>query len=132
VVHNVKFRVADFRRSRFFVTRGAMLHQGTKVVLDFLVDTGSALTLVPTAAFRKLNVTPVHQMQLTGIAPTPGVHHIGTVERLLIGSASASDIMVGAVDLPSPFKFDAILGSSFLQHFTLTADYRQAKLLLED
>jgi hypothetical protein len=29
-------------------------------------------------------------------------------------------------------KVKALLGGSFLQHFTLTADYRNAKLLLED
>ena len=132
VIHRVKFRTTDFQLSRFFVVRGALLHQGKKVVLEFLVDTGSALTLIPTAAFQTLNITALHQVQLTGIAATAGQHQIGTVERILIGSAFASDVMVAGVDLPLGLKVKALLGSRFLQHFTLTADYRHGRLLLED
>jgi len=132
MIHQLKFRPADFQRSRFFIVRGAIRHQGNKEVLDFLVDTGSALTLIPTKIFQKLNITAFHQMKLTGIAATSGLHQIGTVERTLIGSASASDVMGAGVDLPPGLKVKALLGSSFLQHFTLTADYRHGRLLLED
>jgi predicted aspartyl protease len=132
VIRQIKLRLADFHRSRFFVARGAVLHHGNKVVLDFLVDTGSALTLIPTAAFQKLNIPAFHQMNLTGIGMTGGPHQVGIVERIHIGSASASDVVVAGVDLAHELKVDALLGGSFLQHFTLTADYRQARLLLED
>jgi hypothetical protein len=54
------------------------------------------------------------------------------VERIVIGSVSAPDIAVVGIDLPPGLGIKALLGSNFLQHFTLTADYRHARLLLED
>jgi predicted aspartyl protease len=132
VIHSVTFRAADFRDSRFFVVRGAILHQGNKVVLSFLVDTGSVFTVIPINRFQQLRVSPAYQTQLTGIVPSPNRHDVGVVERIAIGSASVSEVAVVGVNLPAELKVDALLGSNFLQHFTLTADYRQARLLLED
>lgn len=131
MIHQVKFRLADFQRSRFFVVRGAVLHQGTKAVLDFLVDTGSVFTLIPTSAFPTLRLASQYQTHLT-VVTSGGPYNVGVVEQLAIGSASVADLTVVGVDLPPGLGVKALLGSNFLQHFTLTADYRQARLLLED
>lgn len=104
MIHQVKFQPTHFQRSRFFVVRGALLHQGQKVVLEFLVDTGATITIVPTSAFQTLNIPFVHHTKLTGIVAAPGPYPVGTVERVLIGSASATDVVVVGVDLPPGLK----------------------------
>jgi predicted aspartyl protease len=104
----------------------AMLNHREAVTL--LLDTGATHTMLTPAAARRVGLTPAPRA-LTGALQVVGGHQMRfplvPLAALAMGEAVVENLQVGILStFPGTRTVDGLLGGDFLEHFTLTLDYR--------
>jgi len=101
---------------------------------EFLLDTGSTMSVVDLALASDLGLKPLQETVLrtaSGIERIP----VARVERLDVGSRSAQIVLVLCSEMNGVRSLDenirGILGYNFLSRFRHTVDYRRKKLRFE-
>jgi len=110
----------------------AMLNHTEPVTL--LLDTGATYTMLTPEAARRagLQVTPHRLMGLLKVVGGQQVRFpFVPIAALAMGQAVVENLQVGILaTFPGTRPVDGLLGGDFLEHFTLTLDYRAKRLQL--
>ena len=110
----------------------AMLNDTEPVTL--LLDTGTTYTMLTPETARRAGLQPTrHRPQ--GLLKVVGGQEVRfplvPVATLAMGDAVVNDLQVGILAaFPGTRPVDGLLGGDFLEHFTLTLDYRARRLQL--
>jgi clan AA aspartic protease (TIGR02281 family) len=133
--HPVKGSV-QFRPSGQQMVVEAVVDQRVKV--NFLVDTGASLTMIPSAAAIELGINLNARLPTVPVQTVSNVIHVplvvlGSVE---VGGMEVKNLTVAVYDIPI---FDlylpgppGLLGRDFLGNFRVQVDLNQGILLLEE
>jgi clan AA aspartic protease (TIGR02281 family) len=110
----------------------AVLNQQDYATL--LLDTGAGQTFVTPDTAQRLGLSPAADTPTRTTTVVGGRQVEVPVVRLAtlaIGNARRDNLPVGVLEsFPYAPLFDGILGGSFLEHFTITLDYRGSRLWL--
>ena len=98
----------------------------------FLVDTGTALTMVSMEVAEEMAIDLNHPIRFT---PIVSVHKMAQapvvrLDKLQVGGRSVLGIEVLVISLPSELRLDGLLGVNFLSKFRPTFEFDQNSLVL--
>jgi hypothetical protein len=92
---------------------------------NFVVDTGSSITMVDAELFRRLSLVERGKQPMAGVLGIP-TRSWSTVHEMRVGDASAQDLPVISMEqilLPhSWLRIDGVLGDNFLDRFDILID----------
>ncbi len=98
----------------------------------FLVDTGTAMTMLSTRVAEEMGLDLNHPIRFT---PVASVHKVAQapvvrIDSLQVGGQSLSGIEGLVVSLPPELRLDGLLGVNFLSRFQPTFEFDQSALVL--
>lgn len=108
-----------------------------RVKVDFLVDTGASLTIIPSAAAAELGISLHTKLPTIPVQTVSKVIHVPLVvlDSVELGGMEVKDLTVAVYDLPI---FDhylpgppGLLGRDFLGNFRVQVDLGEGFMLLE-
>lgn len=102
------------------------------VPVDFMVDTGATLILIPLPLARELGIRlgPDSPIIVATVATgEPVVNYLVSLDQLKIGPVTLSHVLAL---ISSHEKAPALLGQNFLQQFKIAFDNQKGVMLLED
>jgi len=110
----------------------AMLNHTEPVTL--LLDTGTTYTMLTPETARRAGLQPTRQRPM-GLLKVVGGQQVRfplvPITALALGDAVVKNLQVGILAaFPGTRPVDGLLGGDFLEHFTLTLDYRTQRLQL--
>ena len=110
----------------------AMLNHTEPVTL--LLDTGTTYTMLTPETARRVGLQPTHHRPM-GLLKAVGGQQVRfplvPITALAMGEAIVKNLQVGILAaFPGTHPVDGLLGGDFLEHFTLTLDYRAKRLQL--
>ena len=101
----------------------------SKKEYNFLVDTGS-LTVIDKNVVRELNLNDFVQIKTNDSAGNSKNVSFVELDQINVGDVVVGGCGVGVIDLGKFGKdIDGILGSNFLQYFTVQIDYQKTRLV---
>jgi clan AA aspartic protease (TIGR02281 family) len=109
-----------------------------KVKVNFLVDTGASLTMIPTAAATELGISLHARLPTIPVQTVSKVIHVPLVvlDSVEVGGMEVKDLTVAVYDLPIFDQYlpgpPGLLGRDFLGNFRVQVDLGEGFLLLED
>jgi clan AA aspartic protease (TIGR02281 family) len=97
------------------------------VKVDMILDTGAAFTALSWADLKVIGYDPAVVPERQEIITANGVIEVPKlkVERIAMGDAEASGVVVICHDIPELAGIRGLLGLSFLKYFRTVIDYRQ-------
>lgn len=101
--------------------------------LEFLVDTGAAMTVITPAVAVALGSSVVHSFRQERVAPVGKTLLSAPVVRLQsiqVGGHEVVDLEALILDLPPPLHIDGLLGVNFLERFRVTIEFDTETLIL--
>jgi len=101
--------------------------------LEFLVDTGAAMTAITPATAVALGPSVVRPLRKERIAPVGKALLSAPVVRLQslqVGGCEVVDLDALILDLPPGLHIDGLLGVNFLERFRMTIEFDTATLIL--
>lgn len=109
-----------------------------RVKVNFLVDTGASLTMIPSAAATELGINLNARLPTVPVQTVANVIHVPlvVVDSVEVGGMEVKNLTVAVYDVP---LFDlylpgppGLLGRDFLSNFRIQVDLHQGFLLLEE
>ena len=121
--------------------RGRVVHGGVLLVpcllneayrYWFLVDTGTAMTMVSREVAEEIGLDLRDPIRLT---PIVSVHKVAQapvvrLNKLQVGGQGIAGIEALVITLPSELRLDGLLGVNFLSQFRVTFEFSQSTLVL--
>ncbi|HDN79638.1 MAG TPA: hypothetical protein ENG33_04135 [Chloroflexi bacterium] len=98
----------------------------------FLVDTGTALTVIQRYVAREIGLDLDHPIRWQKVASVHRVEMAPVVklESLRVGLHEVNSVEAIVLKLPSTLRVDGLLGVNFLEHFRPTFEFKEAFLVL--
>ena len=102
-------------------------------MVQFLLDTGASITMVPSKVLEKIGSMDNVIEDSISIKTASGTVHVNIVKvgRIEILGEIVEGIEVACYDIPPQTRVEALLGLNFLKHFKMTLDFPNGKLRLE-
>ena len=102
--------------------------------VTLLLDTGTTYTMLTPETARRAGLQPTRSRPM-GLLKVVGGQQVRfplvPIAALAMGDAIVTNLQVGILDaFPGTRPVDGLLGGDFLEHFTLTLDYRTKRLQL--
>ena len=95
-----------------------------------IIDSAASYLTVRPDVFEQLGVTPIRKAPLVTASERADAP-IGHMDKVTVGThCSAVDVQVISLPLPEALPAEGLLGASFLRHFFVSMDYKNAKLEL--
>jgi len=107
-------------------------HDKAKVNLNFVVDTGSTISLIKHDVAQKLDFTLKRRVDLLSISSSSG-NRQGfkvLVPQLTLGQVTLRQIPIGVIDLHDSHNFHGILGLDILKNFNLSFDFTKQQMAI--
>ena len=133
-MHNPANNLGSLRKEvRYRQLETSMMVSGrvNRIPVDFVVDTGAGLVVIPPAVARRAHIpldgaVAVELQTANGRVKVPMV----VVEKLEIGSLTARGISAAVQDIKGDGR-TGLLGMNFLRSYKMTVDHNRSMLYLE-
>ncbi|MFW6147988.1 MAG: retropepsin-like aspartic protease family protein [Thermodesulfobacteriota bacterium] len=98
----------------------------------FLVDTGTAMTMLSTQVAEEMALDVEHPVRYTPIASVHKVTQapVVRIDSLHVGGQRVTGMEVLVIPLPSELRLDGLLGVNFLSRFRPTFEFDQSIIVL--
>ena len=109
-----------------------------RVKVNFLVDTGASLTMIPSAAATELGINLNARLPTVPVQTVSNVIHVPLIvlDSVEVGGMEVKNLTVAVYDVPifDPYLPGppGLLGRDFLGNFRVQVDLNQGFLLLEE
>jgi clan AA aspartic protease (TIGR02281 family) len=93
-----------------------------------LLDTGATHVSVSSAIANEIDIQNRRKIKTSGFGGESGTAELAAARLVAVGPASAQNVAVAILSLPTIFQADGFLGMSFLDPFVFRVDYQRKQV----
>ena len=127
---SIPFNQKVFRDFGLFVVSALIENEGRSLYMSMIIDSAASYVTVRPDIFNQLSVTSIRKTPLV-TASERAQALVGRVDKVTVGpDCFAVNVQVISINLPTALPAEGLLGASFLRHFLVSMDYKNARLEL--